>query len=237
MKKRFLCMLLGLILLGSLCVPVFAAEEATVIKNINEAAEAVYKTDFVAIYEAELYTDGAAPEDVYCVLCKGLDFSEFDPTQPRSYASCVKVALSNENNAYTKALVSLLEQFVPAGSKLVLIGHSLGGMVIQQVIAQNGVKERYEILNSVAIGSPYILTKTAKEGTLRRMVDCVDPVPYMSIPLLSNPYIGNACKEISGLSPLVHFRSYKDGECWKAYDCLGNKNGSAYLVLQTLLYA
>ena len=237
MKKRIISMLLCLALMCALAVTAFAEDGETVISNINEESALIYNTELIAIYEATLYADGKTAQDVYCVLCKGLDFSEFDPTEPRSYASCVLIALSNEHNAYTNELIGAIKNNVPAGSKLVLMGHSLGGMVIQQVIAQKEIKDNYQVLNTVAIGSPYILTCGSKEGFLRRIVDRLDPVPYMSIPLLANSYMGNAANETSFLSPLVHFRSYKDAKCWRVYDCLGTKNGSAYIVLNELIYS
>ena len=83
----------------------------------------------------------------------------------------------------------------------------------------------------MSIGSPYILTKGSKEGYLVRIVDRLDPVPFLSIPLLANPLIGNVDLETSFKAPLVHFKSYEQGSCWRSYDALGVKGGGSYIVL------
>ena len=239
MKKKLrslLSLAFAAALLIALSLPAFACEENK-LTNVNETYKLVRDTELVKVYDATLYADGETGESVYYVVCKGLDFTEFDPTQPRSYANCIRVALSDENNSYVKTIARIVKANVPEGSKLVFVGHSLGGMVIQQAIARKEIKDRYDILYTVAIGSPYILTASAKEGTLRRMVDRLDPVPYLSIPLLANPCIGGACLETSFQAPLVHFRSYERGSCWAQYDALGLKNGSAYVVLNELIYS
>ena len=236
MTTKIIAIVLIVVSVLTLALPAFATEGQT-IRNENEAYKLVRDTQLVAVYDATLYADGKTPEDVYYVVCKGMDFTELDPTQPRSFANAVRIALSDENNTYVKKLTKIIKATVPEDSKLVLVGHSLGGMVIQQAIARKDMKDRYDILYTLSIGSPYILTCGAKEGTLRRMVDRLDPVPYMSIPLLANPCIGGACLETSFLSPLVHFRSYEDGKCWNKYDALGKKNGSGYLMLNELLYS
>jgi len=109
-------------------------------------------------------------------------------------------------------------------------------MVVEQISARKEIKKNYVILNVVTMGSPYILTASTKEGTLCRMVDPLDPVPYLSIPFLSNPFIGNACIENSYLTPYTHTRSYGEGECWAKYDALGKKNGSAYIEISAKIY-
>lgn len=239
MKKKLrspLSLVFVAALLLALCLPAFACEGQK-LTNVNESYKLVRDTELVSVYDATLYADGKTGESVYYIVCKGLDFTEFDPSQPRSYANCIRVALSDENNSYVKTIAKIVKTNIPEGSKLVFVGHSLGGMVIQQAIAREEIKDKYEILYTLSIGSPYILTSGTKEGTLRRMVDRLDPVPYLSIPLLANPCIGGACLETSFQTPLVHFRSYEKGSCWAKYDALGNKNGNAYVVLHELIYS
>ena len=232
--KVALSLLLALVMVCSLAAAVFA-EGGRTIRNVNEAYKLVVETNIIAIYDADLHTSEKT-ENVYYVVCKGLDFSEFDPDEPRSYANAIKIGLSCENNSYAKTLAAAVKTTIPAGSKVVFLGHSMGGMVIQQIIANKEIKEKYDILYATAIGSPYILTCGSKEGNLRRVVDRLDPVAILSIPLLANPLIGNVSHETSFIAPLVHFRSYEKGGCWRSYDCLGVKNGGAYIELNNLLY-
>jgi len=109
-------------------------------------------------------------------------------------------------------------------------------MVVQQISARKEIKNNYVILNTVTMGSPYIITSSTKEGTLRRMADGLDPVPYLSIPFLANPFVGNVSIENSFLVPYTHTRSYGEGQCWAKYDALGKKNGSAYIVINGKIY-
>ena len=232
--KAGISLLLVLVLICSLSAAVFA-EGGKTIRNVNEAYALVLGTDLIAIYDAKLHRSSEV-EDVYYVVCKGLDFTAFNPEEPRSYANAIKIGLSCEKNTYVTALAAAVKATVPEGEKVVFLGHSMGGMVIQQLIANQEIKDRYEILYSTALGSPYILTRGSKEGALRRVVDRLDPVPFLSIPLLANPAIGDVSLETSFLMPLVHFRSYEKGACWRNYDCLGVKNGGAYVELNELLY-
>lgn len=232
--KAVLSLILSLVLICSLASAAFA-EGGKTISDIHEAYKLVVATNIIAIYDATLYRNNN-PENVYYVVCKGLDFSEFDPNEPRSYANAIKIGLSCEKNTYASALAAAVKDNIPVGSKVVFLGHSMGGMVIQQIIANKEIKDKYDIIYSTAIGSPYILTGGSKEGTLRRVVDRLDPVPFLSIPLLANPAIGNVSLETSFAAPLVHFRSYEIGRCWNSYDCLGVKNGGAYVVLNELIY-
>ena len=232
--KVITSLILSLILVCSLSSAVFAESDRT-IRSVQDDFALILDTDLIAIYDAQLHRNGKS-EAVYYVACKGLDFSAFDPELPRSYANAIKIGLSCENNTYVTTLAAAVKANIPEGAKIVFMGHSMGGMVIQQIIANPEIKERYEIVYSTALGSPYILTRGSKEGTLRRVVDRLDPVPFLSIPLLANPTIGNVSLETSFLMPLVHFRSYEKGACWRDYDCLGVKNGGAYIVLNELLY-
>ena len=228
--KSILALVLSLLLVCSIAVSVFADNGKT-IRNVNEAYALVHGTDLIDIYTAKLYVGGKDAKDVYYVVCRGLDFTELDMSQPRSLANAIKIGLSNENNSYVRTLVSTVNTYVPAGAKLVFVGHSMGGMVIEQAIANSQLKAKYEILYSMSIGSPYILTKGSKEGYLVRIVDRLDPVPFLSIPLLANPLIGNVDLETSFKAPLVHFKSYEQGSCWRSYDALGVKGGGSYIVL------
>lgn len=233
-SKPLVSFILVLVIFASMLIPAFAKNEERVISNVNEAYALVHENDFVEIYNATLNENGVEKQ-VYYVVCRGLDFSGLDPENPRGYYNCIKVGLSSENNKYVKAIVSLVTENVANGSDLVFVGHSLGGMVIQQVIAQKEIKDNYNVLYTLSIGSPYILTKGAKEGTLIRVVDRLDFVPFLSITLLANPYIGNVCIETSFEYPLVHFASYERGECWQKYDCLGVKNGNSFITINSLV--
>jgi len=225
--KKIIALFLCLVLVVS-CVPVVFAKEPVLqtVRTVNDVAALPEGADPVKILKGTLYVNGN-PEDVYAVITEGMDFTSVDLSEPRSMANAVKISLSNENNAYVNAVCEAVLEYVPKGSNLIFWGRSMGGMVLQQVIAQPCIKDSYNVLYSLAVAAPFIFTKGEKEGQLRRVVDRTDIVPFLSIAGLANPYVGDVSMENSGMVLLVHFYGYKLGRCWKSYDCLGKKGGDA----------
>ena len=141
----------------------------------------------------------------------------------------------NLQSPYYYNVVKVITQNIPRGSNLVLAGHSLGGMIAQQVSADPTVKAGYNILNVVCFGSP-LLAAGFREGTIRRLGDVSDPVPYLSGNLFVTPL-----RAVLGLNredghyyltPITaHNSSYGRADVWGRYDVLGNKYGGAKLTL------
>ena len=141
----------------------------------------------------------------------------------------------NLQSPYYYNVVSVITQNIPRGSNLVLAGHSLGGMIAQQVSADPTVKAGYNILNVVCFGSP-LLAAGFREGTIRRLGDVSDPVPYLSGNLFVTPL-----RAVLGLNredghyyltPITaHNSSYSRADLWGKYDVTGTKYGGATLTL------
>ena len=141
----------------------------------------------------------------------------------------------NLQSPYYYNVVSVIQKNIPRGANLVLAGHSLGGMIAQQVSADPTVKANYNILNVVCFGSP-LLAAGFREGTVRRLGDVSDPVPYLSGNLFVTPV-----RAVLGLNredghyyltPITaHNSSYGRADLWGKYDVTGNKYGSATLTL------
>ena len=60
----------------------------------------------------------------------------------------------NQDNEYKKNAIKAILETIPKGEDIYIYGLSLGGMVLQQVIADIDVKTNYNIKAAVAIGSP-----------------------------------------------------------------------------------
>ena len=141
----------------------------------------------------------------------------------------------NLNNVYYSNVVKIIKANVPRNANLVIAGHSLGGMIAQQVAADSEIKSRYNVLNTVCFGSP-LLAAGSREGTVRRLGDVSDPVPYLSGSLFNNTLwaIMGLNRENGGYGPLgihAHNLSYARTDVWGKYDVTGTKNGGAKLIL------
>ena len=139
------------------------------------------------------------------------------------------------DNAYYWNVVRVIQQNVPRGANIILAGHSLGGMVAQQVAADSTIKSRYNVLNTVTFGSP-LLSVGSREGVVRRLGDVSDVVPYLSGRLFTNPItaifgLNREDGHYYGRPITAHNASYSRTDLWGKYDVTGTKYGSARLIL------
>ena len=139
------------------------------------------------------------------------------------------------DNAYYWNVVRVIQQNVPRGANIILAGHSLGGMVAQQVAADSTIKSRYNVLNTVAFGSP-LLSVGSREGVVRRLGDVSDVVPYLSGRLFTNPItaifgLNREDGHYYGRPITAHNASYSRTDLWGKYDVTGTRYGSARLIL------
>jgi len=141
----------------------------------------------------------------------------------------------NLKNAYYYNVVNVILNNIPKGSNLVLAGHSLGGMIAQQVAADSTVKARYNILNTVTFGSP-LLAAGFREGTVKRLGDVSDIVPLLSSNLFVTPIrallgLNREDGRYYGKPVTAHKESYTRTDLWGKYDVTGTKYGNAKLTL------
>lgn len=174
---------------------------------------------------------GASSKTVYLVTLSGTEIALNQSTE------VVTDLLSGFNleNAYYRNVVKAIKNNVPRNANLILAGHSLGGMIAQQVAANGDIKSGYNVLNTVCFGSP-LLSAGSREGTVRRLGDVSDPVPYLSGSLFNNTLwaIMGLNRENGGYGILgihAHNLSYARADVWGRYDVTGTKYGSAKLIL------
>ena len=141
----------------------------------------------------------------------------------------------NLKSAYYYNVVNVILNNIPKGSNLVLAGHSLGGMIAQQVAADSTIKAKYNVLNTVTFGSP-LLAALSREGTVKRLGDVSDVVPLLSSNIFTMPLwsLLGLNREDGGyyLRPVTaHKESYSREDLWGRYDVTGTKNGGAKLIL------
>ncbi|MDD6194769.1 MAG: hypothetical protein PUB19_07720 [Lachnospiraceae bacterium] len=171
-------------------------------------------------------------DKVYVIALSGTDTDA--QNQSTGYWTDLLVGFEQDNR-YIQNVRSAILNNVPAGSNLLVTGHSLGGMVAQQVAADSQIKDRYNVLNTVTFGSP-LIDGFQREGTVKRLGDTSDPVPYLSLTTFTNVIWQSAGlnKEDGGYGWNVlgaHCESYNRPDVWGAYDVTGTKNGGKTLTL------
>lgn len=177
------------------------------------------------------YCSGNTSKTIYLVTLSG---TELVTNQSTGYYTDL-LAGFNLNNAYQRNTINVINATVPKNSNLILAGHSLGGMIAQQVAADNSIKSNYNVMNTVCFGSP-LLAAGSREGTVRRLGDTSDPVPYLSGSIFNNTAwaIAGLQKENGGYNGNVlnaHTQSYTRQDVWGKYDAVGTKNGNVSITL------
>ena len=173
--------------------------------------------------------------DIYLVTLTGLEVPTLTP-QTTDVVTTGQAGLELSND-FERNLRRVMKEAIPKNANVVFAGHSLGGMVAQQIAADTSVQKRYNILHIVAYGSP-VMFKGQIEGTLKRMGDVNDPVPYLSAETFKDFEVqdGTLQKEDSGLGLDItfaaHRNSYFDEKTWGKYDVLGFKGGDATIKLK-----
>lgn len=175
-------------------------------------------------------------KDVYLITLCGTELLDGQST---GILEDLLVGFQQENNAYTQNVVNMIKNTIPEGSNLFFTGHSLGGMVCQQVAANTYVKDNYNVLNTVTFGSP-VISGGQREGVVRRLGDTSDFVPYLSVTGQFVRQIAGLNREDGGYSAdgwsfsagwKAHNNSYIREDLWGDYDVTGKKGGHAKLTL------
>ena len=169
--------------------------------------------------------DGSPAEDVYVVTLSGTEFVEGQPT------GIINDLLAGtiDTSFYATEVRDVIREQIPPGSTIILAGHSLGGMVAQSLAGFPSLKEEYDIRNTVAFGSPYI-EFTPHEGEVQRLADSTDPVPFLSLDGLFQPFeqiFGREVEDSEYFFVDAHSRSYTDADVWEDYDAVGIEDGTA----------
>ncbi len=180
----------------------------------------------IQIVKGTLKKSANDTKEAYLIMLSG---TEFVNGQATGIVTDLLVGF-NQNNDYLKAVVSAVSESVPKDSNLIIAGHSLGGMVAQQLSGNKTIKKNYNVLNVIAFGSP-LINPIGREGTIKRLGDTADIVPYLSSSGLYLPVwqIVGLNRENGGYSDAqkAHSESYAREDVWGKYDVLGIKNGSA----------
>lgn len=226
--------------------PIVIKSEYTTAADICNVCWATYnrgENGPIIIVQGKLKTNFFSTEDVYLIALCGTELVEGQST---GILEDLLVGFQNENNAYTQNVVRVIKETIPANSNLFFIGHSLGGMVCQQVAANDFIKDNYNVLYTTTFGSP-VISGGNREGVVRRLGDTSDFVPYLSVTGQIIRQVAGLIREDGGYSKNgwsiqagwdAHNNSYAREDVWGKYDVTGLKGGHAKinLDLSTLRY-
>lgn len=242
MKNKFISSVLALSLAAVTAFTVVPAQQAkaqtldvfTTSCQMFDLAEEGYNEGVkgpISITQGVLTTKKGKTTDVYVVALSGTENVGGQST----FIATDLLSGFNLNNAYIENVVKVVNNNVPKNSNLIITGHSLGGMIAQQAAGNSTLKKNFNIINTVTFGSP-LLSAGKREGTVKRLGDSHDVVPY-----LSHATIDNSVWAILGLNREdggygwdflgAHCESYGRTDVWGAYDPIGYKNGGATLTL------
>ncbi len=214
----------------------FAASDTVTYTNAAQVAQLVSEgynkgeQGPIIVTKGTLNT-GSSSKDVYVITLSG---TELVFNQSTEYITDLFSGF-NLKSAYYYNVVKVIKNKIPKGSNLILAGHSLGGMIAQQVAADTSVKYYYNVLNVVTFGSP-LLAYGFREGTIRRLGDISDFVPLLSTNTVITPIraLTGLNRENGGyyFKPITaHKESYTREDVWGKYDVTGTKYGKAKLTL------
>ena len=140
----------------------------------------------------------------------------------------------NQDNKYKKNVIKAILKIIPKGEDVYIYGLSLGGMVLQQVIADINIKTNYNIKVAVAIGSPITDVNRQKIVFIEDKSDIVPSLSVKSM-LLSMIYrkYDTHIKRDGNYKTFIgaHALSYADSDVWNDVDVFGIINGVNSLII------
>jgi hypothetical protein len=209
-------------------IPIKKKDKTQIIyKSSADISREIFKCYNEGLYGPMMSVKGtlknkSTKKEIYWIFLGGLEKVKNQTTTMKESI----LSAANLNNQYKKNVKKHILKNIPKNSTLILSGHSLGGMISQQLAADKDIKSNYKILYIIGFGSPYIST-APKEGKVVRLTDRNDLIGYM---IFANPFKYNRkennvhYKKSSYLFKCpAHLWSYNDFSIWKDYDVIGSK--------------
>ena len=198
--------------------------------TVNDAMRFAESITTFEINKAMLFTPGGGACEVYLVALRGTDKS-WDKNDVLGIPACLRAFL-NLKNIYFNEVKDAIINTVPCGYSLVLIGHSMGGMILQQIAADKEINEKYIVLNLLTIGSPFVRT-FGRKCSFRRVADRADIFPWLGFSVVANIFTHRPVYKSNGYFGNIdgaHTDSYRLSGTWLDYDCFGVYRGGNVIV-------
>lgn len=224
------CDIMVLVCYGGAVMPNLIRDYPDALHTLNDAMHFAESRTTFEINKTMLFTPGDEARDVYLVALRGTN-SSWDKNDVLSIPVCLRTFL-NLKNIYFNEVKEAIINTVPCGASLVLVGHSLGGMILQQISADKEINKKYILLNLLNIGSPFVRT-IGRKCSFRRVVDRADIVPWLGFSVVANIFTHKPVFKSNGYfgNPLgAHTDSYRMSRAWLDYDCFGIYKGGNVIV-------
>jgi pimeloyl-ACP methyl ester carboxylesterase len=118
----------------------------------------------------------------WLVLLAGTEFNYFQSNTPLAWVEAYRIGTT-----FRQYVADDIKNQVPRGSPVILVGHSLGGMLAENLAADLDFKARYKTTNVITYGSPKTVdeqsgTEYAWFATINDIVPTINPVNIFSQP-------------------------------------------------------
>lgn len=215
---------------GGALMPNLLPDYPDALHTLNDAMRYAESRKTFEINKTTLFTPGEEAREIYLVALRGTNNS-WDKNDVLSIPVCLRTFL-NLKSIYFNEVKDAIINTVPCGSSLALVGHSLGGMILQQIAADKEINEKYILLNLLNIGSPYVRT-IGRTCPFRRFADRADIFPWLGFSVVANIFTHKPVYKSNGYfgNPLgAHTDSYRMSGAWLDYDCFGIYKGGNVIV-------
>lgn len=200
------------------------------LRVFNDTMHFISTCENYKLKKCTLYTPGRDAREIYFVAMRGTDRS-FDKNDVLGLPVCVKSALA-KYNIYFELVKNGMLADIPEGSVVAIAGHSLGGMIAQQLAADGDLNRKFNIINLMTIGSPFVPV-TGRVCPLRRFADKADFIPWIGKSIKANLVTEKPVFRANGYFGRVvaaHTDSYRESDSWREFDCLGVADGGSVIV-------
>lgn len=183
--------------------------------------------------------EGDKETNVYVVTLLGTKFAYDDSGWQATDIFTDVLAGFDLNNPYVTNVKTSIVRDIPKGSKLILSGHSLGGMVAQELAADTYIKNNFQVLHTLTFGSPLCAYYEGRAGQVVRLCDTWDPIPLLSKYTLTDydNQLSNTERRVGdgnyGFFSMIscHTKSYSRDDVWGMYDALGYYHGNHEIIV------
>jgi hypothetical protein len=172
----------------------------------------------------------------YLVMLSGTQLNNFN--QPTNIFEDV-LSDAGQPDYYYLAIDKAIRAHIPRGARVIIAGHSLGGMEAQNIVVDSWLRTHYRFTNVIAFGSPRTAAPLNAHVTYTDINLRGDPVPALSAP--GSVWPANSVQTVANpwqYNPLTIFGhlEYPYATSLDTYDALGRDNGHMTLRLGRIIH-